>query len=218
MSHAFADIAFTPSVKAAQQRDGSRANYARHFERGAETVNQQLDQAETEFIARQRSFYMATVSETGWPYVQHRGGPRGFLKVLDATTLAFADFAGNRQLVSVGNLAVDDRVALILLDYGLRTRLKILGHLRVRDWVAGDAQADRLLTPGYRARPQRVMTIEVAGFDWNCPQHIPALLDAEDVQREIGLRDEHIAELERRLSDAMPRVPSAPPAQPTPTS
>ena len=209
MSHAFGDIAFTPSVKAAQQRDGSRAAYARAFERGTAPVNQVLSDAEAEFIAAQRSFFMATVSETGWPYVQHRGGPRGFLKVQGAKTLAFADFAGNRQMVSVGNLAGNDRVALILVDHVARTRLKILGHLRIGDFKATDAPAAQLLTPGYRARPQRVMTIEVAGFDWNCPQHIPALLDAEDVRREIEQRDEHIAELERRLSDAMLQTPPA---------
>jgi uncharacterized protein len=202
MSHAFAEIAFTPSVKAAQQRDGSRAGYARNLEGGGETQNLRLGEAETAFLGAQRSFYIASVSETGWPYVQHRGGPVGFLKVLDDRTLAFADFAGNRQMISVGNLAVDDRVALILVDYGSRTRLKILGHLRVHDLVAGDALAARLLTPGYRARAQRVMTIDVAGFDWNCPQHIPLRFEAEDVERALAERDREIADLQRRLAEA----------------
>ena len=195
MSHAFADIAFTPSVKAAQQRDGSRAGYARNFE-GGPADHRRLGPEETDFIAAQRSFYMATVSETGWPYVQHRGGPRGFLKVLDPQTLAFADFAGNRQLISVGNVAVNDRVSLILVDYAQRVRLKVLGHLRVQDLAAGDELADQLLTPAYRARPQRAMTIEVAGFDWNCPQHIPVRIDMEDVQSALAERDARIAELE----------------------
>ena len=132
MSHAFADIAFTPSVKAAQQRDGSRAGYARNFE-GGPADHRRLGPEETDFIAAQRSFYMATVSETGWPYVQHRGGPRGFLKVL---------------------------------------------------------------TPAYRARPQRAMTIDLAGFVWNCPQHIPVRIDMEDVQSALAERDARIAELE----------------------
>jgi predicted pyridoxine 5'-phosphate oxidase superfamily flavin-nucleotide-binding protein len=210
MPHAFADIAFTPSVKAAQQRDGSRAGYARSFEGHAEVVNDRLGEAEADFIAAQRSFYMATVSETGWPYLQHRGGPRGFLKVLDDRTLAFADYAGNRQLVSVGNLAVNDRVALILVDYAHRVRLKLLGRLAVRDLAPDDPLASTLIDPAYRARPQRAMVITVEGFDWNCPQHIPLRIDAEDVQRAIDERDARIAELEQRLarSSTGPPVPA----------
>ena len=208
MSHAFADIAFTPSVKAAQQRDGSRAGYARNFESTDEIFNDRLGAAEAEFIAAQRSFYMATVSETGWPYLQHRGGPRGFLKVLDDKTLAFADFAGNRQLVSVGNAASNDRVALILVDYAKRVRLKLLGRLAISDFDVREALAGSLLEPGYRARPQRVMTITVEGFDWNCPQHIPVRLDAEDVQRALGERDARIAALEAQLAALSPAPPA----------
>lgn len=200
MSHAFAEIAFTPSVKAAQQRDGSRSNYARGFEGDAEVFNDRLGEAEIDFIAAQRSFYMATVSETGWPYLQHRGGPRGFLKVLDDRTLAFADYAGNRQLISVGNLATNDRVALILMDYAQRVRLKLLGRLVVQDLAPQDALARTLIDPAYRARPQRAMVIRVEGFDWNCPQHIPVRIDAEDVQRALDQRDARIAELEARLA------------------
>lgn len=200
MSHAFASIAFTPSVKAAQQRDGSRAKYARNFDGRAEVFNDRLGEDEAGFIAAQRSFYMATVSETGWPYVQHRGGPRGFLKVLDDRTLAFADYAGNRQLVSVGNLAVNDRVALILVDYAHRVRLKVLGRLAVRELSADDPLHDRLVDPAYAARAQRAMVITVEGFDWNCPQHIPLRLDAEDVQRALDERDARIAELEAQLA------------------
>jgi uncharacterized protein len=199
MSNAFAEIAFTPAVKTAQQLDGSRAGYARNFERGGEIQNQRLGDDETDFIAQQRSFYMATVSETGWPYVQHRGGPRGFLKVLNDQTLAFADFAGNRQLISVGNAMGNDRVALILVDYAHRVRLKMLGHLQVHDLAGDDALARQLHSADYKARPQRAMTITVAGFDWNCPQHIPVRIDAEDVQRELRARDERIAALEQAL-------------------
>ena len=200
MSHAFAELAFTPSVKAAQQRDGSRAGYARNFESDDEVSNDRLGEAEADFIAAQRSFYMATVSETGWPYLQHRGGPRGFLKVLDDKTLAFADYAGNRQLISVGNLAVNDRVALILVDYAQRVRLKLLGRMTVKDLSADDALAKTLVDPAYRARPQRAMVITVEGFDWNCPQHIPMRIDAEDVQRALDQREARIAELEARLA------------------
>ncbi len=199
MSHAFAELAFTPSVKAAQQRDGSRAGYARNFESDTEVFNGRLGEAEADFIAAQRSFYMATVSETGWPYLQHRGGPRGFLKVLDDKTLAFADYAGNRQLISVGNLTVNDGVALILVDYAQRLRLKLLGRMAVKDLSAQDALAKTLIDPSYRARPQRAMVITVEGFDWNCPQHIPVRIDAEDVQHALDVRDARIAELEAQL-------------------
>jgi uncharacterized protein len=200
MSHAFAQIAFTPSVKAAQLRDGSRAGYAQNFESGTEVFNHRLGQAEVDFVAAQRSFYLATVSETGWPYLQHRGGPRGFLKVLDDKTLAFADYAGNRQLISVGNLALNDRVALILMDYAQRVRLKLLGRLAVNDLAPQDPLLRTLVDPAYRARPQRAMVISVEGFDWNCPQHIPVRIDAEDVQRALDERDARIAGLEQRLA------------------
>ena len=200
MPHAFADLAFTPSVKAAQQRDGSRANYAKSFERPGETFNERLGEDESDFIAAQRSFYLATVSETGWPYVQHRGGPVGFLKVLDEKTLAFADYAGNRQLVSIGNLAVNDRVALILVDYAKRVRLKLMGRLKVHDLSSDDGLSRQLLTPGYGARAQRAFVITVEAFDWNCPQHIPQRFDAEDVQKALAERDARIAELEARLA------------------
>ncbi len=209
MSHAFAEIAFTPSVKAAQQRDGSRSNYARSFEGDAEVFNDRLGEAEVDFIAAQRSFYMATVSETGWPYLQHRGGPRGFLKVLDAKTLAFADYAGNRQLISVGNVATNDRVALILMDYAQRVRLKLLGRLVVKDLAPQDALAETLIDPAYRARPQRAMVITVEGFDWNCPQHIPVRVDAEDVQRALDERDARIATLEQQLAQRAAGPPSS---------
>jgi predicted pyridoxine 5'-phosphate oxidase superfamily flavin-nucleotide-binding protein len=162
--------------------------------------NHRLGQAEVDFIAAQRSFYMATVSETGWPYLQHRGGPRGFLKVLDDKTLAFADYAGNRQLISVGNLALNDRVALILVDYVQRVRLKLLGRLEVKDLAAQEPLLRTLVDPAYRARPQRAMVISVEGFDWNCPQHIPVRIDAEDVQRALDQRDARIAELEVQLA------------------
>ena len=208
MSNAFANIAFTPAVKAAQQLDGSRAAHARNFERGDDTQNQRLGDVEARFIAEQRSFYMATVSETGWPYVQHRGGPRGFLKVLNDETLAFADFAGNRQLISVGNSVNNDRVAPILVDYAHRVRLKILGHLQVHPLAGDDAPAHQLHRVDYPARAQRAMTIRVAGFDWNCPQHIPVRMDAEDVAAALAERDARIAALEEQLK-GQSRTPTA---------
>lgn len=200
MSHAFAEVAFTPSVKAAQEREGSRAAYARSYERAGKTTNERLGATEVDYVAAQRSFFLATVSETGWPYVQHRGGPIGFLKVLDEKTLAFADFAGNRQMVSVGNLAVNDRVALILVDYEQGGRLKVLGRLRVEDLARDPALSAKLSTPSYLARAQRAFIITVEALDWNCGQHIPQRFDAEDVQKGLAERDSRIAELEAQLA------------------
>ena len=187
-------------MKLAQQRDGSRASYARNLEADDETFNDRLGEREAEFIAAQRSFYMATVSATGWPYLQHRGGPRGLLKVLDDKTIAFADYAGSRQLISVGNLAENDRVAIILVDYAHRMRLKLLGRLAVRALRADDPLFSALVEPSYSARPQRAMVVSVEGFDWNCPQHIPMRLDAEDVQGALDARDARIAALEAELA------------------
>ncbi|NCT69697.1 MAG: pyridoxamine 5'-phosphate oxidase [Xanthomonadaceae bacterium] len=188
MRHAFANIAFTPAVRDAQARDGSRAQYARAFESGDEVRNAELGPDEAAFIHAQRSFYMATVSETGWPYVQHRGGAPGFLRVIDPKTLTFTDLPGNRQFISVGNVAHDDRVALILMDYTHRQRLKLLGRLSVEE------------SPG-EARTERTMTIHVDAFDWNCPKYIPVRFEAEDVQRALAERDARIAELEAQLAE-----------------
>ena len=189
MRHAFANIAFTPAVREVQARDGSRAQYARAFESGDELRNAELGPDEAAFIHAQRSFYMATVSETGWPYVQHRGGAPGFLRVVDAKTLSFADLPGNRQFISVGNVANDDRVALILMDYTHRQRLKLLGRLSVEE------------SPG-TGRTERTMTIHVEAFDWNCPKYIPMRFEADDVQRALEERDRRIAELEAQLAEA----------------
>ena len=189
MRHAFANIAFTPAVREVQARDGSRAQYARTFESGDEVRNAELGPDEAAFIQAQRSFYMATVSETGWPYVQHRGGAPGFLRVVDAKTLSFADLPGNRQFISVGNVAQDNRVALILMDYTHRQRLKLLGRLSVEESTA-------------EARTERTMTIHVEAFDWNCPKYIPMRFEADDVQRALDARDRRIAELEAQLAEA----------------
>jgi predicted pyridoxine 5'-phosphate oxidase superfamily flavin-nucleotide-binding protein len=171
MTHRFADIAFTDSVKAAQDQYGSRSQNERL--QNDFGPNDELTTRESEFIALRDTFFISTVSETGWPYVQHRGGPPGFLKVLDSNRLAFADFRGNTQLVSVGNLSEDDRCSIILLDYANRHRLKLLGRMRVKDarTVSPEVRAQVEL-PGYRAIVERVAFIEVIAFDWNCPAHI----------------------------------------------
>ena len=171
MTHRFADLMFTDGVKAAQEHYGSRE----HNERLQNNFgpNDQLTSRETDFIALRDTFYLATVGESGWPYVQHRGGPPGFLKVLEQNLLAYADFRGNTQLVSVGNLSSNDRCSLILMDYPNRRRLKILGHMRREDArTASPELLQQIELPDYRARIERVALIEVAAFDWNCPQHI----------------------------------------------
>ena len=170
MSRAFADIAFTPSVKAAQTQYGSR-----EANEGLEMAGDRQDEItefEREFIGQRDGFYLATVSETGWPYVQFRGGPPGFLKVIDRKTLGFADFRGNVQYLSTGNIAADDRVVLFLMDYAQRRRLKIWGRAKVSSREQDAAQAAALQVPGYKARVERVIVIHVEAIDWNCPQHI----------------------------------------------
>ena len=171
MAHQFADIMFTDSVKQAQAEFGSRERQARFTEIAG--PNDELSATEAEFIAARDTFYMATVNSDGWPYVQHRGGPPGFLRVLEPNTLAYADFRGNRQLVSMGNSRSNDRVSLILMDYPNRRRLKILGRLRYVD--ARDCPPEHLSAVAlddYKARIERIVYIDVVAFDWNCPQHI----------------------------------------------
>ena len=194
MGHKFDEIAFTDTVKAVQQEMGSRHAYARRAA-GDAAINAELGPTEAAFIAARDSVYMATVSETGWPYVQHRGGPAGFVRVLDETTLGFADFAGNRQYVSVGNLRSDDRVSLFFMDYPNRTRLKIFGRARTVD-PEDDAVLQRLRVDGYRARIERGLLIAVEGFDWNCPQHITPRFTEADVAHTIAALQARIAELE----------------------
>ena len=177
MTYRFLDIAGTPSVKAAQAANGSGA-YWKDFK--GKRPFEGLSDAEAQFIAARDSFYMATVSETGWPYVQHRGGPTGVLRVLDDKTLAFADFRGNRQYISVGNAAANDRAALILMDYPNRRRLKIYARIELKDLSTDPVLAEKLALPGYKAKPERALLLHLEAFDWNCPQHItPRFSDAE---------------------------------------
>jgi predicted pyridoxine 5'-phosphate oxidase superfamily flavin-nucleotide-binding protein len=150
---------------------------------------------------------MATVSEAGWPYIQHRGGPVGFLKVLDERTLGLGDFRGNRQYISLGNVASDDRTALFLMDYPNRQRLKILAHMSVRDLAAEPDLAERLLSPGYKGRPERAFILELESFDWNCPQHITPRFTADEVAAGTSVLRERLAQAEAELKD--PFVPKA---------
>ncbi len=189
----FLDLTATPSVKAVQAQNGSREMWEsldgqRSFDRFTEP--------ETGFIAARDSFYMATVSETGWPYIQHRGGPPGFLKVLDERTLGFADFRGNRQYISVGNAAANDRAALFLIDYPNRRRLKILAHIEIRNIHESPELTQRLAVPGYRGRPERAILLHLDAFDWNCPQHITPRFTTAEVEVAMAPLHARLAQLE----------------------
>jgi hypothetical protein len=196
MGHRFAELVFTPRVKALQEELGSRRGYAR-MESG-EASHAALGPREAAYIAERDSFYMASVSETGWPYVQHRGGPAGFVRVLDEKTLGFADFKGNRQYVSVGNLSGDDRVSLFFMDYPNRTRLKLLGRAQ-RIELGQSELLSKLALPGYPAQVERGFLIHVEAFDWNCPQHITPRFTAAEVEAATAPLRERIAELEAQL-------------------
>ena len=180
MSQRFAELAFTPLVKKQQEKYGSRRQYARMQEIGE--AGDRLTDFEREFIAGRDGFYMASTGETGWPYIQYRGGEQGFLRVLDDQTLGFADLRGNKQYISTGNLEHDDRVALFLMDYAHQMRLKILGRVAVHE---NDAEAaallEKLRVPGEKTPAERAMVIHVEAFDWNCPQHITPRYTVEEL-------------------------------------
>ena len=186
MGRAYAKTMFSEAAKRLQEQHGSRAQYERLGALGES--GDALGPAERDFIARRDSFYLASITEDGWPYVQHRGGPKGFLRVLDGRTLTFADFSGNKQYITAGNLATNDRVALFLMDYPHQARLKIIGHARV---VEGDKELEaKVRVEGYRAKVERVVTIEVTAFDWNCSQHITPRWTEEEIAGATGPRVE----------------------------
>jgi predicted pyridoxine 5'-phosphate oxidase superfamily flavin-nucleotide-binding protein len=197
MAKNFAEIAFTKSVRAQQEKHGSRRSYARMeaVDRGAE-----LSPAESEFIAERDGFYLATAGENGYPYIQFRGGPKGFLKMIDQRTLAYADFRGNMQYISVGNLSHNDKAALILMDYANRRRLKIYARIEVIE--AGEAPdlIAQLHDPAYEAQPERAMLLHLEAFDWNCRQHIKQRYTIEEVREMNEPLYEHIARLEAEIA------------------
>jgi uncharacterized protein len=197
MTSRFLNLVFSPSVKAAQQQNGSRHAYARSD--GASEPDR-LTENETQFIAARDSFYLASVGAHGWPYIQHRGGPPGFIKVLGERTLGLADFRGNRQYVSVGNIADDSRVALFMMDYVRRARLKLLGHARVVALADAPDLAAALADPFYRAKVERGLVIEIEAFDWNCPQHITPRFTLAEIEPSIAVLKARIAELEAQLA------------------
>lgn len=194
MGYGFLDIASTPSVRAAQAANGAAELWA---DLAVDRASDRFTEAEAAFIATRDSLYIATRSETGWPYVQHRGGPPGFLRVLDDKTLGFADFRGNRQYISLGNLAADDRACLFLMDYPRRARLKIYAHVAARDLATDPALAERLATPGYRGRAERAFVLTLAAFDWNCQQHITPRFTERELAPSLEPVRGRIEELER---------------------
>ena len=197
MANRFKTIVLTPAVRAAQQRYyGRAAQLPNAAERDPLTEEERL------FIEARDSFYMATITETGWPYLQHRGGPPGFLRVLSPSTLAFADYGGNRQMLSTGNLAVNDRVALFLMDYPKQERLKILGHAKVLDARENPELAARIHLPGGEdAEPERLFVIEILSFDWNCPNFITPRYTLQEIEKVVAPLKQRIAQLEAELAD-----------------
>jgi predicted pyridoxine 5'-phosphate oxidase superfamily flavin-nucleotide-binding protein len=191
------DVGFTPAVKAIQSRKGSREAYARVEERGGWRTT--IDDDLAAFIGEQTSFFLATASAEGQPYIQHRGGPAGFIRILDKGTLAFADFAGNRQYITQGNLSENPKAYIFLIDYVHRRRIKLWGEAKV---IEDDpALVTALMPRGYKARPEQAIVFKVRAWDMNCPQHIPQKLDVADVAAVINARDARIAELEAELAE-----------------
>ena len=203
MGYKFLDTIATPSVRAAQAANGSGDLWDNFKGR---RIFDHFSDNETAFIAERDSFYMATVSENGWPYVQHRGGPRGFLKLLDEKTLAFADFRGNRQYISLGNIAANDRVALILVDYPNRARLKILAHMEARDLTTAPELAERLSLPRYKGKVERAFVLHLETFDWNCSQHITPRFTMADIEPAVSSLQGRIAELQAENQGLRARI------------
>jgi len=196
MTQLNSDVGFTPAVKIEQEKRGSRANYQKMVENRdwSNTVNEAL----AAFVSDRNSFYLATATKDGQPYIQHRGGPKGFLKIIDDKTLGFADFAGNRQYISIGNSAENNKAYIFLMDYANQRRIKIWGTLRV---VEDDPELlEKLTEPEYKARPERAFLFEITAWDVNCPQHIPQMYDLETVQTATAKLTTRVQELEAEVA------------------
>lgn len=193
MAYPFGSLVFTPVVKALQERYGSRQSYAKREE--SRFSQDALGPDEEAFLAECDNFFMASVGATGWPYIQHRGGTRGFLKMLDGHTLGFADFRGNKQYISTGNLMTNDRVALILVDYPRRARLKILGHAQIFEGADAGEWIEKLRDPGDAGPIERVFIIHVDAFDWNCQQHITRRFTDEQIRNVLAPFEERMEDL-----------------------
>jgi uncharacterized protein len=193
MAYPFVSLVFTPVVKELQERYGSRRSYAKR--EGSRFSQDALGPDEEGFLAECDSFYMASIGESGWPYVQHRGGPRGFLKVLDEHTIGFADFRGNRQYISAGNLMTNDKVALILVDYPKQARLKILGHVQIYEDADAKEWIEKLRESGEATPIERVFIIHVDAFDWNCQQHITRRFTEEQIRNALDPLEKRMQQL-----------------------
>lgn len=198
MAKNFASIAFSKAAKLMQEAIGSRASYAR-MER--ESYVDGFTENEIDFISQQSSFYMSTIGENGFPYIQHRGGPKGFVKVLDAKRIGFIDFKGNMQYISVGNIATNNNVALIMVDYPSRTRLKILAKAEIVELKDDPALYHSLDLNEYKFKPERMMVLQVEAYDWNCPQHITPRYTVEDIERVFAPQRELVAKLEAEIKE-----------------
>ncbi len=204
MTTTYRSLIFSDAVKAAQTAQGSRQGYAR--EEGSAAMPDRLGQAEAAFIEARDSLYMATTGAGGWPYMQHRGGPPGFVKVISESAFAFADFRGNRQYISLGNMAEDNRAAFFFMDYMARRRLKLLGRVRAVELAEQPDLAARLALPGYKAAVERGLIVEVEAFDWNCPQHITPRYTLAEIAPTIETLKSRIAELEAKLAKSQTTV------------
>jgi predicted pyridoxine 5'-phosphate oxidase superfamily flavin-nucleotide-binding protein len=196
MANKFRELVYSDAVLAAQQH-----YYGRSQQPPTASARDPLTDEEVQFIQSRDSFYMATITETGWPYLQHRGGNPGFLRVVSPTSLAFADYGGNRQLLSTGNLAINNRVALFLMDYPRRERLKILGHARVEDAREHTDLVAQLVEPEARSHVERLFFIDIESFDWNCPKFITPRYTAAEVEAAVAPLHQRIAELEAQLKN-----------------
>lgn len=205
MTSRYAQVAFTPDVRRHQERHGSHAAYSRMAADGPATADR-IGANEALFIGERDSFYLATVGRTGWPYIQHRGGPPGFLRVLDQHTLGFADFRGNKQYISRGNLDHDNRVSLFLMDYATQTRMKIFGRARVVEAGDDPALIADLTIADYSAKVERAVLVDVEAYDWNCRQHIPQLFLPDAIQAALGTLRDRVAELERQNAELRRRA------------
>ncbi len=202
MPRAFSELTFTPTVRAHQERMGSAKSYAKFIEGGPQQGHE-IGEAEKAFIEARDGFYQSTVSETGWPYVQYRGGPVGFLKVLDPRTIGYADFSGNKQYISRGNLDGNDRIAMILMDYANRRRLKILGRVKFNE---GKEAAASLYPQGAEAEAERAVVIHVEGLDWNCPRHITPRFTEAELRPHLNNLGQQLAQLQAENEDLKQRL------------
>ncbi len=196
MASNYASLAFTNQIKAVQEKHGSRLSYERLEKRG---VVDGLSENEIDFIRERDSLYLATIGENGYPYIQHRGGPKGFVKILDRNTIAFIDFSGNKQYISVGNLATHQKVSMIMMDYASRSRLKLYATADVIEWNDRPDLQKTLALENYPHKPERMMVLSIEAFDWNCPQHITPRYTAEEIEEALVPQREYIKKLEEEI-------------------